>query len=74
MSYIATTQNLKSYAMRTKRIATAEQVATYCTSARLAADKVIYDDKHDGMNGGMVRSLRIRCGANDLVIVVHKIS
>jgi hypothetical protein len=72
--YIVTMQSQKSYVTKTRRVETAAQADTLCTSAKLKAVKVKYDDKHDGINGGLVRSIRMSSATIDFVMTVHKIA
>jgi hypothetical protein len=73
--FLATMQRQSgTYQTKTKRIATAEQVDTFVTSAKLRADKVVYDDTHCGMDYGLVRAVRMSSSTADYVLTIHKIT
>lgn len=63
-----------NYQTKTKRVKTEVAVDTLITSAKLAADKVKYDDTHDGMDHGLIRALRLSSVTSDYVLTVHKMA
>lgn len=69
--YTITMQDQGTYRSKVKHVATEAQADTLCTSAKLKANKVKYDDRHDGMDCGLVRAIRLSSATTDYVITVH---
>lgn len=72
--YLLTMQSQTTYETKTKTVQTAEEMESWVTKAKKVAAAVVYEDKHDGTDHGLVRSLCLLDGGreNEYVLTVHK--
>lgn len=67
-----TIQRMSDYATKHKTVQTQAQADKLVSSAIASAKRVKYDDSHNGMDYGLIRSLRL-CGKDsDYVMTVHE--
>lgn len=74
--YLLTMQSQTTYETKTKTVETREQADSYCAQAQKAAGSTIYDDKFDGLDGGLIRAMRLKAAksGNEYVLTVHRLA